>query len=351
MNGMDPERPSEQGRAADGVVLAVLTVLMALLGALFPLPVWLVAPVPVAVLAYRHGYGLSVATAALAVLLVGWVEQQVFAGLAHVLPAAQLRYSLLGVMVAPVTLGLIGLVIGGAWREGISAGRTLWMAVLAAVLPGAATWLWVHLVHGVDLVAVFIDNSLLLARTLMEQAAQSAPAAEALADWRLMIESAERSFPLVRPFLPGTLVAAASCVAAVDMALTRAFLVRLGDDPPWFPPFARWRFPWPLALGFVAGQGLLLAGSAMGHAGLIIAGENMRVMFHLLFAAQGLAVGWYLLERRLPAVGRVLVLGLVFIVAPAVAAWTGVLDTWFNFRRLPPQPDGSRPEAGTGGET
>lgn len=89
----------------------------------------------------------------------------------------------------------------------------------------------------------------------------------------------------------------------------------------------------------------------MGHAGLIIAGENMRVMFHLLFAAQGLAVGWYLLERRLPAVGRVLVLGLVFIVAPAVAAWTGVLDTWFNFRRLPPQPDGSRPEAGTGGET
>jgi len=337
VNGMDPERPSEQGRAADGAVLAVLTVLTALLGALFPFPVWLVAPVPVAVLAYRHGYGLSVGTAALAVLLVGWVEQQVFAVLAQVLPAAQLRYSLLGVMMGPVTLGLMGLVIGGAWREGISAGRTLWMTVAAAVLPGAALWLWVRLVYGVDLLTVFMDNWLLLARTLMEQAARNAPGAEILTDWRVIIAEAERTFPLVKPLVPGTAVAAASCVAAVNMALARAFLVRLGDDPPWFPPFAQWRFPWPMALGFIAGHGLLLAGSAAGRSGLIIAGENLRVMFYLLFTVQGLAVGWHLLERRVPPPLRALALGLVVILAPAVVAWTGVLDTWFNFRRFPPQ--------------
>src|SRR5690606_18767084 len=111
--------------------------------------------------------------------------------------------------------------IGGAWREGVGAGRTLLMTVLAAVLPGVAIWLWVRLVYGVDLLAVFMGNSLLLARTLLEQVAQSAPEAEALADWRLMIAEAERTFPLVKPFVPGMAVAAASCLAAVNMALAR----------------------------------------------------------------------------------------------------------------------------------
>ncbi len=341
---MDPERsPQEQGRAADGAVLAVIAVLMALTGALFPVPMWLVAPVPLAVLAYRHGYRLSIITAVLAVVLVGYVEQQVFAGLSQVAPAAQLRFSLLGIMVVPVTLGLIGLVIGGAWREGASAGQTFALTVLAALLPGAVFWVGVRLVHGVDLLQVFMDNSLLLAKAVVEQAGETGLGPDAVGEWRAMIQDAERGFPLIRPFLPGSAVVTAGVLAAVNMTLARLLLVRAGERPAWFPPFGAWRFPWPLALGFVAGHGLLLAGAAAGMDGLAIAGENLRVMFHWLFTVQGLAIGWYWLERRLAPAWRVLILAVLFLWAPALLAWAGVLDTWFNFRRLPHPEDEGEP--------
>ncbi|MFS8542530.1 MAG: YybS family protein [Limnochordales bacterium] len=346
---MDPERPShDQGWSADGIVLAMATVLMALTGAFFPLPLWLVVPAPLAALAYRHGYRLSVGTAVLAVILVGYVEQQVFAGLAQALPAESLRFSLLGVLVVPVTLGLIGLVIGGAWREGAGAGQTLALAVLAALLPGAALWTGVRLAHGIDLVAVLVDNWLQLARTMADQAAAGGVAPEAVESLRLMITETERSFAAIRPFLPGFAVAAACGAAALNLALTRVLLVRLGEAPPWFPPFARWRFPWPLALGFIAGHGLLVAGTVADQEGLVVVGENLRIMFHLLFTVQGLAVGWYWLEvRRLAPLWRFLLLALLLLWVPAVVAGAGVLDTWFNFRRLP-LPDNGNDDGGDG---
>src|SRR5690606_24592287 len=215
-------------------------------------------------LAYRHGYRLSVGTAVLAVVLVGYVEQQVFAGLAQAFPAASLRFSLLGMMVLPVTVGLIGLVIGGAWREGLGAGHTLWLTVLAALVPGAALWAGVRLFHGVDLVTVFVDNWLALARAMADHAVGTGMAPEAVESLRLMIADTERGFALIRPFLPGFAVVMACGAAAVNVALARWLLVRMGEQPPWFPPFARWRFPWPLALGFIAGHGLLLAGTVTG---------------------------------------------------------------------------------------
>jgi|GEM_PF-807450 len=347
---MDPERPPHgHARAAEGAVLAVTAVLMALTGAFFPLPLWLVTPAPLAALAYRYGYRLSIGTAVLMVFLVGYVEQQVFAGLAQAFPAASLRYSLLGMLAVPVTLGLIGLVIGGAWREGAGAGQTLVLAVLAALLPPVALWLGVRLVQGIDLVTVFVDNWLQLARAMADQAAAGGVAQETVDSLRLMIDDTERGFAVMRPFLPGFAVVMASVTAAINLALTRVLLVRMGERPAWFPPFARWRLPWPLALGFIAGHGLLLVGTATGNTGVAIAGENLRLMFHLLFAVQGLAIGWYWLEvRGLAPLWRVLLLGAVVLWLPAAAAWVGVLDTWFNFRRLPVPGDGA--DAGGGGD-
>ncbi|HEY8418232.1 MAG TPA: DUF2232 domain-containing protein [Limnochordales bacterium] len=340
---MNPERPSHgHGRAAEGALLAATTVLMALTGAFFPLPLWLVTPAPLAALAYRYGYRLSIGAAVLMVVLVGYVEQQVFAGLAHAFPAASLRYSLLGMMVVPVTLGLIGLVIGGAWREGAAAGQTLLLAVLAALLPGVALWLGVRLVQGVDLVTVFVDNWLQLARAMADQAAAGGLPPEAVESLRLMVDDTERGFALMRPFLPGFAVVMACLTASLNLALARVLLVRMGEQPAWLPPFARWRFPWPMALGFIAGHGLLLVGAATGNDGVAIVGDNLRLMFHLLFAVQGLAIGWYWLEVwGLAPLWRVLLLAAVLVWLPAVAAWVGVLDTWFNFRRLPAHDDGA----------
>lgn len=337
MSTVDGQRPSEGGRSADGrLMLAATTVLLSLAGAFFLVPLLLVAPVPLAVLVYRDGYRSGTATAVLTLVLVGFTQRRMFAGAPAGLSLDALQSYSMTTMVALITIGLIGMVIGGAWREGASWRQAFWLAVGAAVMPGALVWAAAMVFQGVDLFVTVFDHWMEVVRTVVREAEQSGLSADALGTLEQAVVDAEISFALARPLFPGLIVVGALIGAFVNTSLARLILVRFGNNPPAFVPFVRWRLPWQFALGFILGHALLLL-AVVGDNGVAgVVGHNLLIVFNTLFAVQGVAVAWHWFGRRAVALPiRVVLLLIVFWWLPAVPAWTGVLDTWLNFRKLP----------------
>lgn len=337
MSTVDGQRPSEGGRSADGrLMLAATTVLLSLAGAFFLVPLLLVAPVPLAVLVYRDGYRSGTATAVLTLVLVGFTQRRMFAGAPPGLSLDALQSYSMTTMVALVTIGLIGMVIGGAWREGASWREAFWLAAAAAVLPGALVWAAAMVLQGVDLFVTVFDHWMEVVRTVVREAEQSGVNTDALRVLEQAIVDTETSFALARPLFPGVIAVGALIGAFVNTSLAGLVLARFGNEPPAFPPFIRWRLPWPFALGFILGHALLLLAVASGNGLSGVIGHNLLIVFNTLFAVQGVAVAWYLFAgRRVALPLRVVFLIVVFWWLPAVPAWVGVLDTWLNFRKLP----------------
>lgn len=342
MREVDEQRPSAGGRSAGGrLLLASATIMLALAGAFFMVPLLFLAPVPLAALVYRNGYRTGTVTAVLTLVLVAFMQQRMLATMPATIPDAALQSYSFTTMIALVTIGLIGMVIGGAWREGASWSQAFWLGAGATVLPGLLAWTAIMVLHQVDFVAVMFDNWLEVVRNVIDEAGRSGLNEETVRALEQAAAETELNFALARPFLPGLVAVGAIFSSFVSTSLAGVILRRLGDEPPAFPAFVRWRWPWTLALGFIAAHALLLFAGGDRLSASAVVGQNLLIVLNLLFAAQGAAVGWHLLsQRRVATPLRVVLLVVVYWWLPVVLVWTGVLDTWLNFRRLSPDDEG-----------
>lgn len=334
MRDVEEQRPSVGGRDAEGrVLLASITALMALAGALFMAPLLFLAPVPLAVLVYRDGYRSGTVAAVLTLLLVSLAQRRVLSALPTAISDAAIQAYSFATMVALVTIGLIGMVIGGAWREGASWPQAFWLGAGGGVLPVALAWAGLRLLYDVDFFAVTFDRSMEMVRFVVAEAARGGLPPEAVAALEQAVADTEDGFALSRPFLPGFIAVSALAASFVNTGLAGLLLARLGETPPSFPPFARWRFPWPFALLFVVAQAVQLLDGDGGGAAIIA--QNVLMVLNVLFALQGAAVGWHFLSAR-GVVAPLLMVLLVVIYwwAPFVLVGMGVLDAWLDFRRL-----------------
>jgi uncharacterized protein YybS (DUF2232 family) len=62
----------------------------------------------------------------------------------------------------------------------------------------------------------------------------------------------------------------------------------------------------------------------------------LQILFNYVFLLQGLAILWFFLDKaNLPKLVRWIII--IFVFNPlftTLVVWLGVLDTWFNFRKL-----------------
>lgn len=312
-----------------GLVLASLAMMLAMTGALVLTPILFVAPMPLAVLVYRNGYVAGTITAALTLLSVGFFQGWTFTGLTETIDPLQSFH--LVMMIVLVTVGLIGMVIGGAWREGVPQRQTFLLTVVAALLPVTAVWAAARGLFDTDLLTVVFDNWMQLMRIFADEFAMLNADPELAEAVEHLIVDAETVFTEARGLLPGILTVVAMVGAFINAGLARWTLRKFGHEPPWFGPFSRWRLPSWAALGFIGGYALFLFG---GDTVVAVVGENVLLVFQTLFAVQGVAVGWHLLSvRNVPVVLRTLLIAAVLAFAAVAATWIGVLDTWFNFRK------------------
>lgn len=340
VNSLDQRRPSDGGVGGTGrLLLAALTVLMALTGAFFLLPLLFITPAPLAALVYRYGYRSGIITAVFTLVLVGSGQQRILGAVAATLPEQSWHAVVLVAMTALVTIGLIGIVIGGAWREGVSRWQTLWLSTAASLLPALAVWSVVRFVQDIDLLQVVFDSWSQMMRALVEQSAAGGLPRETADGLLDMLAESEQAFPLVKALLPGMLFNVALVGSYVNSGLAGYVLNRSDRRPPPFAPFVTWRLPWPFAIAFVLGHALLLTARVNGSAVTAIVGQNLLIATGFVFAVQGIAIVVGALQRRrVGAVVRLLAVIVLLWWAPVVPTWMGVLDTWFNFRKLPSGP-------------
>lgn len=160
-------------------------------------------------------------------------------------------------------------------------------------------------------------------------ASASADTLRALKDAARMVASAWPSAYFQTAVFVGVLV-----VVAVVWAARRV------DHPLRVPPVSRLDLSPHVLWVFVAGL-LLLAGSYASFAGsstLGIVGLNLVLCARTLFFLQGFSVAAGMLDRTSVGLGgRILALAVLAAldVLTLVVSFTGLLDFWVNFRRLP----------------
>lgn len=140
---------------------------------------------------------------------------------------------------------------------------------------------------------------------------------------------------ILRRLLPGLVVTNSALVAWVNVLLARQIgVIATGQQPD--PPLYHWALPEWLIFGAL-GAGFMLL---IPLAGLRYLGLNLLLILGFLYFSQGAAVmASWLIRLGLPRVLRFVGYALMFL-NPLffLIIALGVLDLWFDFRRLHQQP-------------
>ncbi|HEX6972378.1 MAG TPA: DUF2232 domain-containing protein [Limnochordia bacterium] len=294
----------------EGLLLAGGTCALVLLGALVP-HLFLLAPVPLGVLTYRYGLraGMLAATVTAALqLLVG-----------HPL-AAVIAFLILGV----------GLTLGGALREGYPGARVFVGGLLVTLLLIGLISAFAHFALRVSLAEVMTAPWQRWMEEALEVWERSGMSPEQIAERRQAITE---NLAHLRALYPGYAVISAMLLSGVDLWLIRFVLRRMGEELAPFTPFARWRFPWPLALGYIVGRGLGLVSHWVEAPTVAAIGANLELIFTYVFVVQGLAVAWYFFDQR--GIGKIrYLLALLLLQFHWVPLLAGLFEVWFDFRGI-----------------
>ena len=198
-------------------MLAAITVLLSLLGAYFMPYLFFVTPVPLIILVYRHGMRPGILVAVTSALLAGIV------------------ISMVPTMIFLLILGLVGLAMGGALREGFPPHRILLIgtatSVIALLLMVAVTTLVLDI--------SVLETSFEAMRRSLEQALQMYERFGVDEHPFLKPNAIDEFVRLLRLALPAALLTTATIMTFANYWLARLILNRVGSKLPWIRQIGR----------------------------------------------------------------------------------------------------------------
>lgn len=160
---------------------------------------------------------------------------------------------------------------------------------------------------------------------------------------------------VVRPYLmmsiPAMIVLSGAGNAAVVFLIFRKLLYRFGHGLAAIPPFRAFHLSWKYGWGFVLGLLGMILGEFTGREIVLRVGINLFWVFYMVFTLQGFSVLYFFFGRwKMSTAAKVfLVIITVFTgiaqLALTAAPWVGVLDAWFDFRRLEVTSDAGDPDS------
>ncbi len=147
------------------------------------------------------------------------------------------------------------------------------------------------------------------------------------------------SLEILPKILPAAVVLFSVWIAFVSVALTGVFLRGAGESALAFPAFKVWQFPWYFAWGYIIGLiGSFFSGYLQPYGEICrLIGTNFLVVFNLLFLVQGMAIAYFFMDKlKIRNYLRALMFGLLLVIplASLLVVWFGLLDVWFDFRKL-----------------
>lgn len=312
-------RPTRIRPMVEGGILSGIAILFALISAYLPLIgpfVNLMWPVPIILLGVRHGYKWSIMATVVSGIII-----------------AVLMHPLHSLSVV-VGFGLIGIVLGYAFRMNFSAARTMLWGTLASLVSKAALLSISALVLGVnplnmqsDIMADAIKQAIDVYRTFGIAEQELAKMSEAM---QSMIE-------VMKVILPAGFIMASLLDTWLNFLIAKTILRRLGHNVPVFPPFKEWSLPYYIVYLFALSLVMIYWGNSREIALLAQAGMNLQVITSTLILVQGLALFNYFADKyNLSKMVKGLILFLIltngFFAQILIIA--GAVDMVMDYRRL-----------------
>jgi uncharacterized protein YybS (DUF2232 family) len=303
----------------EGGILSAVAIVFALISAYMPIVgpfINLVWPVPIILLGVRHGYKWSMLATVVAGLII--------AILIHPLQAV-------GVVVG---FGLVGIVMGYAFRAEFSPLKILLYGSVAAVLSNAAVLLISAWVMGFNPLDMQSDTMTKAFEQSVEVYRSFGMKEEDLAK---ISESMKSMLELVKIILPAGFIMAAVATTYLNFMVAKAVLKKLGHTIADFPLFKYWRMPQFVVYGFALALVMIYWGQSREIVMLHTIGMNLQVFTSMLLFIQGLALFAYLAAKynlSKPVRGIILFLILSNSLLTQVLIFAGVWDTVVDYRKL-----------------
>lgn len=312
---------TETHKLAEAGMLAIVILIVALLAIYLPL-LWflsiLILPIPVLVISKRSGIRYAVLACLVATLLIGLLSNFVEAA------------SLFPIL-------FLGAAQEVALRKKIPASQMVFLSAVAILICLLLVFLLGYFLLGINLIAEqtkMIKESLHLQEDFYQNLGYRQTGEE--------LQVLEKGLKFLPYIMPASLSLFCLIMGLVNFWLTSRILRKLGFEVPHLPEFSQWQWPWYFAWGYILGLvGFLFPKYFGSYADSIYyLSFGLLIIFGALFFVQGVSIAvFYFRKMKLAWFYRVLIV-LLLVLFPFLAqalSWVGLLDTWFNYRRLPQQ--------------
>lgn len=298
---------------------------------------FLISPLPFMLLQYRFGTRAAMSAAFISLLSI-WLPDVIEQGWKAATSAGNLIYVLMFMLLFVFT----GMIFGTLARTEDDANSWLLKAVTASII--AKVFLMVAIISSTGINPFAMDES--VASQLVSAVSQAAKIADAQAVKNYVQELGAT----MKLLLPSLLIFYAVGDSFCSYKAAGKLLKRRGVMLPAFKPFGEWRFPKELSTAILAALVLQLAANFTHHYGVKMVSENLIMVLRAVFTIQGMSVCWYLMGKN--KIFKALRLSIFVFSILLLALFTypysfiGIIDIWYDLRRLGGKKDESNSETG-----
>jgi len=281
----------------DGLKTLLAIIIMTVMNFFFPvlsiiiLAVW---PIPVVLMAVKHGMKVAGITIIVAAIINGF-----------------LFGPLMG-LITIIGFGFVGFIIGGSLNEGLSPARTLLFTIIGVITSQLLIVAISHYIFGFDM------------KNLVEQIIKQLSEA---GDTTFK-EIIQAQFHVIKAVFPAIIVISSILTGILNYYLSLWYLNNRGISKKIFLPVKLWRFPrWYISFGIIVS--LIFKTNTFF--------VNLNIVLLFLTFLQGFAVGLFYIEKtKKPVFFRWLYIFTILFIPPVpiILMLTGLIDMWFNLRKL-----------------
>lgn len=313
----------------EGAIFAAITVVIGVIRfyAPFVAAIAIVWSVPTILIAFRHGFKVSINSAVVSSALVAIMTQ----------PIEGLGFF--------IGFGLPGIIMGYLLKKKLSPGVTILITSIVLSVCSVASFYLGMLAIGVDIVKEY-DKMFIDMKNAYSEAIDSISNIYGMMGVSRQeilkgTEAFEKSMEFMKLILPGGIFISGVILSFINFKLTRLVLKRINYFIEDVKPFSLWRLSrkgmisvMSLLLFMVAGMYLIKLPQ------LYTLTMNIFTLIMMLFAVLGLSVAKYFFDKyKFPKVLKGILMILLLTTLGNITMLVGVLDVPFDFRKLKDRPE------------
>lgn len=301
----------------EGAMSVTIIVLLNILNSIFGFFSFLI-PIPIAVLVYRHNLKTGAVVSLVAALLVSLILVSPLFGLDLMITS------------------IVGIALGLALKEDFKFTSLFIVGVGTSIIASLLRISSFSVISGFNAIDTYLE-------TMNDVSQQTLAFLEnmGISEQFLMQYAQELAVlpSLFKMLIPLLLLCFGMVETIIALFFLKIVLNRLGVSIPKAPPFIAWKWPWYFVWGFILSKAMLIAQQYYTNDVLQVIIVNIDMFFSGAFFIQGLAIVWSFLTKAHLSKFFMIFLAVVLLMSGNVIIYYflimfGVLDTWFDFRKL-----------------